>query len=371
MDITFSQAIEQLNKEAQSGDAAFEVIKDARPPQDYFLQSILPERNIPSYKVENGDMVIRSTMAGSVGMDSEYPEGGVITASSFLKGTEKIGNAVTLPEKALRNLQATLNSGGSIDMAQEALNFLDKMILQPHFDTFEYMRGQIFTTGKINWTFNKKTIDVDYGVPAGNILANNTGTASYDQSASKFWDDMVEIQALLGYDVAKYIMHQATFSAIIGNSVNDITVTEKRSVPYGAEYDISRLVGNDKTVTNDAREQLTIRTYNMEGELIDESDPSNTIKKPFFTAGKVTAIGNDQARGYRPGQGSADDSAFENALGYTHIGPTVEGGGQAGRWGRIYTPEAKPMQLRGEGVTNGLPVLDAPDKIAIASTDLS
>jgi hypothetical protein len=61
----------------------------------------------------------------------------------------------------------------------------------------------------------------------------------------------------------------------------------------------------------------------------------------------------------------------EGDLGYTHIGPTVEGGGQMGRWAQLFTPEQLPMQLHGRAVTNGLPVVETPEKIAIASSDLS
>lgn len=373
MTITFSEALERLNRESQSGNAALEMARDARPSQDYVLQQVLPERLEPTYKVENGNMIIRATMAGAVGMDSEYPEGGVITASEFLESTAKIANAIQLPEKALRKIQQLqLAGGGNLDMVQEAINFIDKLIIQPHMDTFEFLRGQILTTGKIDWTFNKKRVNVDYGVPAENKLANRAGTDAYGGNTSKFWEDIRTMQQQQNYDVQEYLCHQDTMNVILANAANAIRVESKESYKYGHVYEIVKLVEleNSTVASSDARDKITIRTYVMEGELIDPTDLENTIKKPFLSAGKVVAIGSNDQRGYRVGQGSTEDPIFDNALGYTHIGPTVEGNGVPGRFARAFTPEAKQMQLRGEGVTNGLPVVEVPEKISIASTDM-
>ncbi|MDZ7658074.1 major capsid protein [Fodinibius sp.] len=372
MDITFSEALERLNREAQAGNAALEMARDARPSEDYVLQQILPERLEPTYKVESGNMIIRSTMAGAVGMDSDFPEGGVITASEFLQSTSKFGNAVTIPEKALRKIQQLQQSGSNIDMVQEAINFIDKLLIQPHMDTFEYLRGQILTTGKIDWKFNKKKISVDYGIPSENKLSNRTGTSAYDGTDSKFWDDIYTMQKQQNYDVQEYLCHQDTMNTILANSANAIRIESKESYKYGSVYEIVKLgeLENSTVASSDARDRIRIRTYIMEGELIDPTDKENTIKKPFLSAGKLVAIGSNDQRGYRVGQGSTEDPIFDNALGYTHIGPTVEGNGQPGRYARAFTPEAKPMQLRGEGATNGLPVVEVPQKISIASTDI-
>jgi len=49
----------------------------------------------------------------------------------------------------------------------------------------------------------------------------------------------------------------------------------------------------------------------------------------------------------------------------------VEGNGQPGRWARVYTPQDEPWQLKGQGVTNGLPVIENPEKLAVISTEMS
>lgn len=334
MDVSFSNALKTLAQEAKGGNAVFDIINSARAPQDYFLQTLLPDTNVPSYKVDAGNLTIRATMAGLSGMDSEYPEGGFMDATTFLESTAKVANAVTLPEKALRLLQQELAAGGSIDLVEEALNFLDKMIIQPHNDSFEYLRGQVFTQGKLDWTFNAKAISIDYNVPSGNLLTKRTGSSKYGNASSKFWDDIATLQSKLNYNIQFYLMNSATFAEIAGNSKNSISVTAQNKTPYGAEYEVAKLVGTNGATSNDVREKLSVRVYNMEGEIIDESDTSKTTKVKFFPDGYVTAVGDAQSRGYRVGDGSLTDDALQSALGYTHLGPTVESGGQSGRWGR-------------------------------------
>jgi hypothetical protein len=64
------------------------------------------------------------------------------------------------------------------------------------FDGMPYI-GMALMTGGIDWTFNQKRVEVSYGVPAGNLFAERTGTAGYGGSASVFWDDWYEARSLL------------------------------------------------------------------------------------------------------------------------------------------------------------------------------
>lgn len=372
MILTFAEALKKLGP-----DAVLRLIRTVRPTSDYLLTGFLPEMLKSSYSVENGQMVIRATMAGMSGMDAPYAKGGVMTAKTFLEKTAKITNEVTLTETAIRELQEMMfrtqgtSTTNKIDLVREALNFEQKMIIQPHWDTNEFLIGQIFTTGKINWTYNKIKVEVDYGVPADHLLTNRTGNDAYDGSNSQFWADIRSIQKKLNRSVEAFLMHPDTFEVALDNSVNAIRVVEETEQKYGKQYRITKVVNTDTGLTsNDARDTVTIRTYGAEGELIDPSDPETTIKKPFLTAGKIVGIGRAQIRGYIPGEGSTDDESRDRTLGYTHIAPTTEGGGQIGRWARLYVPESKPMQLQGQGVGNVLPVVESPEKIAIASTDM-
>lgn len=372
MILNFAEALKELGP-----NAAFRIARETRPTSDYLLTRYLPEMTKPSYSVESGNMVIRATMAGQSGMDSPYPEGGIIEASKFLAKTSKITNQVTMPEEALRELQELMyrleagNSNNTIDMVEEALNFLEKLVIQPHWDTMEYLKGQIFTTGKIDWTFNGLRVNVDYEVPSGNFLAKRTGTDAYGGTSSKFWEDVRLLQSKLNYDVDVYLTHPDTMNVILDNQEqNDIKVLQQEKYKYGHRYTIAKLVGSTERESSDNRDTISVITYGAEGELIDPNNPKKTKQVPFLTGGKFIAISTDNQDGYIPGEGSTESLERDRVLGYTHIGPTTEGGGQLGRWARLYTPEDYPMQLRGQGVTNGLPVVEAPKKIAVAETDM-
>jgi len=369
MDLNFVEAISALGP-----NASFRIANAARPPANYLFNTLLPETPKPSYYIDSGNMTVRATMAGLVGMDSPYPPGGVVEMSTFLEQSAKMAIDVPLNEGTLRQIQEMLAQvmlgGGSTKeaLSQEALNFLSKVIIQALMDRAEWLRGKALTTGAINWTFNKKNLLVDYGVPAANFLTSRTGNDAYDGSASKFWTDVRAAQRLLHYSVRAVIAHSTTIDAIVNNAVNAAQITAQ-SVGGMA---ISRYltIGGTTVPSTDARDRITIVAYDEEGEIFDPADPENTITVPFMTSGKLLFVGNNNRSGYRVGQGSTDDPTEDLALGYTHLAPTVEGGAP-GRWSRLFTPEGQPWMLRGQGVQNLLPVIEAPKKIVVATTTIT
>lgn len=373
MNFNFAEAIESLG-----ADAAFMIASDAQPPASYLFNTILPERNEPTYTVKAADMTVRATMAGLTGMDSPYVPGGIVELSKFLEETAKITNQVALTEANLRRLQTIvmqMTANGMVDndyLVNEALNFLEKVIIQAHLDRAEWMRGQALVTGAIDWTFNKINLVVDYGIPTANILTNRTSTATWDGSASAFWTDIRLLNEALRYNVRAFILHPDTLWAILNNDVNKAEVLRQDSFANGiAQFTIRRLVGDNDRASMDARDTVTLIAYGGEGEITDLSNPGQTVTVPFMPSGKILAVGNNSRSGYRVGEGSTNDPVDDKALGYTHIAPTTEGGGRSGRWAQLYTPENLPMQLHGRGVSNLLPVIEAPKKIAIASSNLS
>jgi hypothetical protein len=367
MDFNLSEAIRSL----QAG-AAFTVANQARPPASYLFATLLPERPDFSYQAKSGTMTVRATMAGLVGMDSPYPESGAVEVSTFDEATAKIANRVRLPEAALRRLQDMLMrlmlSGQPTNevIQREALNFVDKLIVQSHLDVFEYLRGRALVNGQIDWTFNGKRLLVDYGVPTANKLTNRTGNDAYSGSASKFWDDMRSIQKLLRYNVRAFILHPETLDVILANQVNSLEVIAQNGPVYRVRRVVSRNAQN--TPSSDARDTVELISYGLEGEVMDLANPGQTTKIPFMPKGKILGVAQNSGTTYMVGQGSTQMP--ELALGYTHLAPTVEGGGRPGRWADVRTPDGEPWSLEGRGVSNGLPVIEAYDKIAIASTDM-
>jgi len=92
---------------------------------------------------------------------------------------------------------------------------------------------------------------------------------------------------------------------------------------------------------------------------------------PFIRRNNMFVVGSGVNRGYRVGEGSTPDPRSDLEIGYHHIAPTTEGNGQMGDWGRIFTPEARPWGLRGEGVSNNLPVIEGNERVVVATSDVS
>lgn len=372
MNFSFRDALDTLGP-----DAAFRIANEMRPPADYLFTTLLPERNEPDYIAQSANMTVRATMAGMVGTDSPYPPSGVVEASVFLQKAVKLANQAKLTEDQLIQLQkilaqVTMNGGNSKEMlANEALNFLEKVVIQPHMDRAEWMRAQALVTGALSWTFNGIAVSVDYGVPAANLLSQRTSTAAWDSSASAFWDDIALLYAALSYDVRAFIVHPSTLLAITSNSVNSLEILNQEAFAAGGNsVTVRRLLGSNERPSSDFRETITLVAYGDEAEIYDTSTPGTTTKVPFMPTKKILAVGNARRRGYVVGQGSTPDPNAELALGYTHIGPTVEGGGQPGRWAQLYTPEGLPMQLHGRGASWCMPVLENANLVAVASSQI-
>lgn len=370
MELNFTEALTKIGP-----DAGFRIANEVRAEGDYALTMLLPEQTRQTYSIEAAHMIVRATMAGLVGMDSPYPPGGVVESGTFNAKSAKLANEVSLPEETIRQLQYTLalitNASVALNTTVlEALNFLNKVVVQPHRDVMEWLRGQALSSGVIDWTFNGIKLYVDYGVPTANKFTIRTigSNNAYSGSASMFWADIRAAQEKLNYDVRGYWLNSVTLNVILANTVNGMALLSRTDSMVTLRRYVS-IQGNTQ-FSDDARDLITFNIYDGEGEVLDPAAPSTTKKLKFIPNGKIIAVGNNNRRGYRPGEGATRDPIYERALGYTHIAPTVEGGGRAGRWAELYIPQGRPYQINGRGVTNGLPVIEAPDKIVILTTEM-
>jgi hypothetical protein len=375
MEFSFTEALRKLGR-----NAGFRIINEARPSTDYLLETLLPEMNKPDYYVESGHMVIRATMAGLVGMDSPYPPGGTVEISTFLEKTAKIASENVLDEATLRQLQAILSQRGLSGtartefLANEVLNFMEKVVVQGQMDTFEWLRSEALFDGAIDWTFNKKNLKVDYGVPSSFFGTHRTANDRYnaEHADNKFWTDHYAALKALYYNVRAIIGHTDTILALINTNQLNIDVAQSGNVFTFKRW---RTRGNNERPASDARDSLSIIAYDLEGEVLDPADTSLTQRIQFAPTGKLLYVANNRRAGYRVGEGSTPDPVRDMALGYTHIAPTVEGGGAMGRWGDVYTPQDAPWSLHARGVTNGLPVREdvtsTTSKVYVLSTALS
>lgn len=374
MNLDFTTAIADLGP-----GAAMRIANAARPPAEYLLASILPEMPKESYQVDSASMTVRATMAGLSGMDSPYPAGGAVEMARFLEQTAKLSIDVALPEQAIRQLQQMLlrlqyAGGNTLETVQsEALNFYDKVVLQAMIDRDEWLRGQALSSGALAWTFGQKALAVSYGIPAANVLTPRTtgGSDAYHQAGSGWWDDYRSAWSLLG-GISAIVTSKNTAEIIVNNSAHNIQVADYSENAGTSVYTVRRLTSRDGVLTlADARDAFQIFAYNMEGEIRDPSNPGQTTKVQFYPDEKVTFVGRPNRSVYRVGEGSTMGPDADARVGYTHMAPTVEGGGTPGRWGRLYTPEDRPWELRGQAVENSLPVIEFAEKIVIAESELS
>lgn len=376
MNINFTAALDYLRRTA-GDNFEVEIANAERPPSNYLFEQVLPERRVDDYMASNAALSILSTMAGLVGMDSPLPPVGAASGRTWIQDTFKIGGQFYFPEQMLRHLQnqaMRIRAGGGDDtraIAARIINFA-KFLRQPLLDTAEFLRGMALMTGGIDWTFNAKRINFTYGVPAGNLFAERTGTAAYHDVDSVWWDDWYAVRSILDNQIRAVFATPATITAITGNAANDIrlTATDERG-----SASFIRLSNPEMDVaSSDFRDQARIVAYNAKGNVFDLSSGNlgKVVQVPFLNDGYVIVVGGaasgDQAF-------SVDDSGDEVRdasgieLGYTHIAPTVEGGA-VGRWERIYTPENTPWSLMGQSVMNLVPVLQGVENLVVMRTEM-
>lgn len=376
MNFDLRQAIETLDQ-----TSVFEIANLARPASDYLFNSILPNQNMETYDIDMGTMTIRTTMAGLTGMDSNYTEGGAVEESVMQGKTGKMAIRARLPEKLLRDLQQMLlrisarGADNTTVIQENGLNFVNKLVVQALLDREEWLKGQALFTGAIDWTFNGKRLLADYGIPAENFLTSRTGNDAYNGSTSKFWVDWYAAAELLDWQVSAAIAHPTTIKAIMANAdVNGLQFVT--SDPQTGVFQFARLVSRagNTMVSSDPRDFITLISYNREGEIWDLDNPGATIKVPFCPIGKILFVGAPVVDStFIIGEGSTMEPMLNTPvrIGYGHIAPTTEGGGLPGRWARLYVPEGQPWSLAADGAENFLPVIQAPERLVIATTTVS
>lgn len=364
--------------------ASITQLANTRPAaSSYLLAAILPPIQRATYEAKSGRMRVISTMAGMVGMDSPYPEGSFITGDTFSENTLKIAQAVSMPEARTREIQAMIQSLGlgavpadpQAILTNALLNLYEKGVLQALDDTEEWMRAQALTTGRIDWTFAGNKVSVDYGLGAESKPATRTGAQGYGAASSTFWADIRAARKYLK-SVRVFLMSGDTLDMILDNNAHQIVVQSDTESQDGMQRTVTirRAIYNEQgtaaiALDRDARNSVTLVAYNRLGTVLapTKDNPRQTAQVQFIPDGTIVAVGNNQIDNILSLDGTPTQ---QNALGYTHIAPTVEGQGTIGRWGRIYTPQERPWAARAEGVANVLPVIEAPEKLMLLTSEV-
>jgi hypothetical protein len=352
------------------------VVNSARPPSSYLFAKYLPERQEVDFDIQSATIRVVPTMAGVVGMDSPYPEGGAILSSRVTGEIAKMAIQVSLNERDKRKMyQMLLRLGNGAQSTQymvtTLLNFADKVLGQSQLDRREWLRGRALIDHSIDWTFNSKNVKVDYGIDSKYRLTARTGNDGYGGSASKFWADITSAKKLLKYRVAAIIAHPDTWEMVRANSVNKARVINLNEET--GDMEIVRVVGTTETSDTDPTYRVKCIAYGLEGSVYDPANPEAVVNVPFINPGEIVVIGRGVAQGFNVGAAAVDEGATPNEvkpLGYHHIAPTDEGGYALGDWGRIYTPDNAPNKIIGQSVSNNMPVLEADNQVVRLKTDM-
>lgn len=338
------------------------------PENEYVLASVLPDEARATYEAKSGSFKVITTPAGETGMDSPYVPVGGIELNAFSNPIAKWTATTLMTEEMQRELQqmvinirAGVITGNGLDYIRNFIvNWLQKVIRQSFTDRYELMRAEVLTTGMLALRGGT----VDYLLPAGNKFAKRTGNDAYGGSTSKLWTDMRAADAIVGNTRAR-IMSMNLLNRIMDSQADRVAVTSEVTSAGGniKTVTIRRLIGANQTLSNDAREGYTLIGYRR---TVTIKVGKGYAQQQVIPDGKIAVIGSndvmvtmtDGTVNTRPG------------LGRTHIGPTVEGDGRPGIWLNTYTPQGRPMHAVAEGASNGLIVLDAPERLVILDSDL-
>lgn len=377
MNQTWAQIIAALS----AGRGLITLANTPPAPTEYIGQRYLPRVQRPDYDIAGGQLEISSVMAGHIGMDSRYPEGSAIKLNDYEDKTAKLAQAITLNEGAARELQKLLllaevgrAAGRTVDdfMQEAGLNLYERGVVQSLDDTGEYLICQALAKGKIDWTFNGRRLLVDYKIPAENIVTL-TGTDVLGGSSSKFWRELDKAEKAVRGSIG-VVMSQNTLDVVLNNPVHRIqvlsdTYSPGRNIRTVQIRRTAALVQDGASFTlqpeGDVKYSATLIGYGREGQIIDPSAPGETIGVQMWPDNVIGVIGNSGGSELISVTGTGIPT---QTLGYYHVAPTVEGtwrGEPLGRWGRLYTPENDPTELRAEGVENGLPVIRNGKKLRI------
>lgn len=389
MNLNFQAAIAYLRSTA-GGNFASDLANGARPDAAYvFTNDVLPIREVASYFVQAAGTIIRATMTGLVGMDSLGGPIGAVEMNTFLANTAKFGGHAHFNEATLRELQNAaqnvFNTGGdTVQFAVDnVLNFVQKLLIQPQLDTLEYLAVRACMTGALDWTFNQKRLQVNYGVPAGNLFAQRTLLASYVKGVtntganSVFWDDWRSARSILGGPFTAFATPE-TIDGIISNPANNIFLTAQDE--FGSvSFDRIVNTSTDRR-SEDQRNNGRIIAYDQSGNVFDLVNRGQTVEVPFLSDGYIICIGRPRRQEFgiisnrgdeEPRGGGATGLMNGPTIGYTHLGPSVERGGQTGIFNNVYVTDLMPMQLQGDTLMNALPLILQPTRLVVLRTTMT
>lgn len=346
----------------------FDIANQPVNEADYLLASVLPTQNRASYNAVNGRIKVVSTVAGETAMDSPYARGGHIEMNVEDKPTAKFTQSVDLGEQEQRRLVEMVDQirlgntpGNAQDFSRNfLLNWLDKILAQSITDRNELLRGEALSTGQLALRGGAVT----FGVPAGNMVSYAAGDG-FGGASSKFWQ-AVRLGNRTVRNVRARIMSFDTLDMILDNDVNKIAVVSDATSSNGLVRRVSvRKVGTNERFSPDVRDSTTLIGYDRRVNL--NNPAGSPIETQVIPDGKVIFVGENTVDMID----EAGTIITRPGLGVTHQGPTVEGGGAPGVFLNAYVPQGREYSAVADVAENIMTVLNAPEKLFIATTDVA
>lgn len=334
---------------------------------EMILASILPEIRKASYEAKRGSIKVIPTMAGETGNDSPYVPTGDLELDAWSQALAKFSAIGFISENAqieFQQMRDQLLLRGTTDAAATytrnfLINWMETWVREAFRQQNEYLRGQALGSGQLVLRGGI----VDLGVPAENRKAF-TGLSAFGGSESKFWQAIRWGDRQVGAVRAR-LLSWDTLDEIMDNNENSIAIVDEQVSGQGnvKRVRIRKLVNNGQAFSSDTRDSTTLVAYKGRGKI---KLPDGTLQDvAYFPDKTLSFVGNNQT------QQVAEDGTVttREALGYTHVGPTVPGNGRPGVWMNGRVPEGRPYHVITEGEERVMTVIEEPKKLAIATTE--
>ena len=394
MEYSFLQLLAMMNEGLVGGDNfAFRRSRNANPPSEYlFSTRILPRMNKPTWNIRGGNLTITPTELKPVAMDSEPAPMGNLQATFYNERISKFGGQMFFNEQQQRELieaeqdvrlMASLSGSNVVGDIDTQINMVAatgradgntingarinrilgivEFIQASHWNTSEALAGEALSEGLLDENFSGLDIKVDYKIPAARVK-DYSGNDRFDQSASKWWEFVRFCYKTLKNP--QFYGNSNSYFDIVENSVNAV----REQFITGDVRPMSKYNPAVITQNTDANERMNFNIYDKAGAVMDVASKS-LVSKPFLKDKRIIVIGELQTSQIELTLGGVTDPDNELAIGYTHVGPTVEGGGQPGIYSNIFTKPEMPMQLHVATYVNMLPIITDPKKTIIAKFD--
>ena len=326
-------------------------------PRTYLGAELLPERLVDENAYREEAIRYRTVIANDGTRYSPSQKKGAEILGSFLV---ELGNSDITTEFTARAYDALLRMLGTnitMDASAQLIDFLDRTVNLALVEKNEKQRWEAIVSASVVRTGdNAYTETVTYSNPASHRSAagGTWSTDSYDP-----FDDILakaDLLASKGYTVGRIITSRTVLAILAGN---DKVKARTGVATINASGQITATAGRaSSSAINDAlnRDGLPpLETYDLQYRT--QTGTGYFLARTVFVM--VATTGQDETLDMGDNERIVNDT-----LGYVGVGRAA-GQSAAGRVLRLESHSDKPPRVIGEGWQTSLPVITAPEAIAV------